>query len=114
MFAAPKNGIPVLPLRSYSSVWEACSRAEHDLKLHVIDEIFNQHAHRIKQWNHKILNPYQLEIYADGIHTKGAALNNCFGFVDGTVRAISRPIENQEITYEELCSRKKISAGAVN
>ena len=47
----------------------------------------------------RILNPYQLEIYADAIHTKGAALNNCFGFVDGTVRAISRPIENQEITY---------------
>lgn len=65
----------------------------------VIDEIFNQHAHRIKQWNHAILNPYQLEIYADAIHTKGAALNNCFGFVDGTVRAISRPIENQEIVY---------------
>ena len=34
----------------------------------VIDEIFNQHAHRIKQWNHAILNPYQLEIYADAIH----------------------------------------------
>ena len=65
----------------------------------VIDEIFNQHAHRIKQWNHEILNPYQPEIYADAIHTKGAAPNNCFGFVDGTVRAISRPFENQEITY---------------
>ena len=65
----------------------------------VIDEIFNQHAHQIKQWNHAILNPYQLEIYADAIHTKGTALNNCFGFVDGTVRAISRPIENQEIVY---------------
>ena len=65
----------------------------------VIDDIFNQHAHRIKQWNHEILNPYQLEIYADAIHTKGAAPNNCFGFVDGTVRAISRLFENQEITY---------------
>ena len=42
----------------------------------VIDDIFNQHAHLIKQWNHEILNPYQLEIYADAIHTKGAALNN--------------------------------------
>ena len=65
----------------------------------VIDDIFNQHAHPIWQWNHEILNPYQLEIYADAIHTKGATLNNCFGFEDETVRAISRPIENQEITY---------------
>lgn len=29
----------------------------------------------------------------------GAPLGNCFGFVDGTVRPISRPDENQRIVY---------------
>jgi len=28
---------------------------------------------------------------------KGAALQNCFGFVDGTVRPIARPDENQRV-----------------
>ena len=30
---------------------------------------------------------------------KGAALENCFGFVDGTVRPIARPDEHQRIMY---------------
>ena len=54
---------------------------------------------RIAQWNHTILNPNHLERYADATHGKGAALENCFAFVDWTVRPISRPIQNQEIGY---------------
>ena len=30
---------------------------------------------------------------------KGAALDNCWGFVDGTVRPISRPGQNQLVMY---------------
>ena len=37
--------------------------------------------------------------YADGVHSKGAALDNCFGFIDGTVRPISRPKSNQRVVY---------------
>ena len=33
MFTARKNGIPVSLLQSHSSLWEASSRAEHDIKL---------------------------------------------------------------------------------
>lgn len=33
------------------------------------------------------------------VHKKGAPLDNCFGFVDGTVRPISRPECNQRIVY---------------
>ena len=65
----------------------------------VMDFIYDLHGHRITQWNPTILNSKLLEQYATAISDKGAALNNCFGFVDGTVRPISRPGEMQRIVY---------------
>ena len=47
-----------------------------------------------------MLNPGFLEQYAAAIAGKGAALDNCFGFVDGTVRFISKPGEQQGIVYD--------------
>ena len=49
---------------------------------HVLDYINNTHNHLIPQWNHTLLSPRALEVYAETIHGKGAALENCFGFVD--------------------------------
>ena len=46
-----------------------------------------------------VLQPEALETYAQAITNKGAALTNCFGFVDGTVRQISRPGKNQRMVY---------------
>ena len=66
---------------------------------HVIDYIYDVHGHRITQWNQDILNPGALQHYADAIYRKGAALDNCFGFIDGTVRPISRPGERQRVVY---------------
>ena len=65
----------------------------------VIDNIFDNHKHRIAEWNHQVLSPLNLERYADVIHQRGAALTNCFGFIDGTVRPICRPGENQRTVY---------------
>lgn len=65
----------------------------------VLDYIYATQGHRILQWNHQLLSPRNLEHYADSIHSKGAPLDNCFGFVDGTVRPISRPECNQRIVY---------------
>ena len=53
----------------------------------------------ITQWNQDLLNPGALQLYADAISRKGAPLGNCFGFIDGTVRPISRPDERQRIVY---------------
>ena len=36
-----------------------------------------------------LLSRDKLQEYADSVAGKGAALSNCFGFVDGTVRPIS-------------------------
>ena len=67
---------------------------------HVLDYIYNTHNHLITQRNHTLLSPRALEVYAETIHEKGAALENCFGFVDGTVRPIARPDEHQGIMYQ--------------
>ena len=56
----------------------------------VLDYIYNTHGHRISQWNHTILDPVSLERYAEAVYDKGAALDNCIGFIDGTVRPICR------------------------
>ncbi|XP_073238052.1 uncharacterized protein [Porites lutea] len=65
----------------------------------VLDFIYNTHRHRITQWNHNVLNPAALQIYSNVISGKGAALHNCFGFVDGTVRPVCRPGEHQRVIY---------------
>ena len=58
--------------------------------------IYDLHHRRITAWNQAILNPLALQQYADAVSDKGAALNNCFGFVDGT---ICRPGEHQRMVY---------------
>jgi hypothetical protein len=65
----------------------------------VLDYIYEIHHHRITQWNMDILNPAHLQVYANSITRKGAALPNCFGFIDGTVRPIARPGMNQRVVY---------------
>lgn len=66
---------------------------------YMIDYIYQAHSHRILQWNDSILNPHSLKIYSNAITAKGSPLDNCFGFIDGTVRPISKPGQNQRIVY---------------
>ena len=65
----------------------------------VLDYIYETHSHRIIQWNPDILQPAQLQEYANAVHAKRAALDNCFGFINGTVRPISRPRQHQRMVY---------------
>ena len=65
----------------------------------VKDNIFNNHSHRIPQWNRDVLSSPLLQEYVDAIHEKGSPLENCFGFIDGTVRPIARPNQQQRIVY---------------
>ena len=65
----------------------------------VLDHIYANHSHRILNWNPTILNPAALQDYSDAISAQGAALDNCFGFIDGTVRPICRPGEHQRVVY---------------
>ena len=65
----------------------------------VVDYLCDKYGDRLKQWNHQIMSPALLQTYADAVSAQGAPLNNCFGFIDGTVRPICRPVELQEVVY---------------
>lgn len=53
----------------------------------------------LQSWDADRLTPEVLRTFADAVHRKGAALRTCFGFIDGTVRAVARPVRNQRISY---------------
>ena len=86
----------------YSHIIPIFGRSVPELSMisnEVVDWMYTTHGRKITQWNHDLLNPAVLNEYADAISIKGAALENCFGFIGGTVRPISRPDENQRIVY---------------
>ena len=74
---------------------------------YVTDYLYQRWAHLLTDLNQAWLSPQKLEQFAYSIHAKGSALNNCWGFVDGTVRPISRPGENQRVLYN---GHKKVHA----
>ena len=66
----------------------------------ILNEIMNfihetQH-HRLRSFDQPWLSPENLQNYAD---VKGASLNTCWGFIDGTVRPVSRPGKHQRAIY---------------
>lgn len=63
------------------------------------NHIYQTHKHLVSTLNQNWLSPQGLKTFADVIHAKGAALENCWGFVDGTVRQICRPGQNQQVMY---------------
>jgi len=65
----------------------------------VFDYIYVVYSHRVICWNPTVLNPPALQTYAQVISQRGSPLQNYFGFVDGTVRPIARPGNNQRIVY---------------
>ena len=65
----------------------------------VLDYIYDRHNHRLGDWNQPMLQPQKLQDYAAAVHQRGAPLTNCFGFVDGTLRQVSRPKRDQRILY---------------
>ena len=65
----------------------------------VTDFIHDNHAHLLHSFNQPWLQPHCLEEFANAIYDRGAALENCWAFVDGTVRAICRPGEHQRVMY---------------
>ena len=65
----------------------------------VCSYIYDRHGYLITDLNQPWLQPHCLEAFADAIHRKGAALDNCWGFIDGTVRPLCRPGEHQRILY---------------
>ena len=69
--------------------------------------IYDNWNYLLNNLNQSWLSPHCLQGFCDKIHQKGAALSHYWGFVDGTVRPISRPNENQRILYN---GHKKVHA----
>ena len=65
----------------------------------VLDWVHENHAFRLTSWDQFFLSPPHLQQYARSIAEKGSPLKNCFGFIDGTVRPITRPDKNQRMVY---------------
>lgn len=51
----------------------------------VTDYIYDTHGHLLTTPNHPWMARENLKEMADAVHAKGAPLQNCWGFVDGTV-----------------------------
>jgi hypothetical protein len=63
-----------------------------------IKSIYQRFKHLLL-WDHYRMDQQTLQRYAFSIHNKGAPLDNCICFIDGTVRQICRPGENQKVIY---------------
>lgn len=86
----------------YSDEIHRFGRAVPELSMitNAVEEfIYQNHHHRLTRWNANLLSPVKLEEYAEAVAAKGSPLRNCFGFIDGTVRPISRPGEAQKAVY---------------
>jgi len=65
------------------------------------------HENRALNCNRELLSPVNLSTYVGTVTARRAPLPNCFGFIDGTVRPISRPREHQQLLYN---SHKRVHA----
>ena len=65
----------------------------------VIEEIYQRYGHLLSSMDQPWLSRENLAMFAHAVHRKGGALDNCWGFVDGTVRPICRPNRNQREVY---------------
>ncbi|VDI30162.1 Hypothetical predicted protein [Mytilus galloprovincialis] len=67
-------------------------RLSYPNRLEDISPIFQG---RYQEW----LSEEYLRTFAEVIHKRGSPLLNCWGFIDGTVMPICRPIRHQRIVY---------------
>lgn len=65
----------------------------------VVDFLHARHGHLLQDLNQPWLDAAHLQTYADVIHRSGVPLTHCVGFIDGTVRKICRPQNNQRLVF---------------
>ena len=68
-------------------------------------------------FNQQWLSPESVSSFANAIHRKEVPLQNCWGFIDGTVCPVCRPQQNQRIIYnryKRIHAIKFQSVGAPN
>ena len=66
--------------------------------LEIVDDIYDRFGHLLDSLDLSWLDP---ALFAELIHNKGALLEQCWGFIDGTPRPMARPTRNQHIMFSE-------------
>ena len=64
----------------------------------VVDYIFERYGDLLDSYEAWLFQD-RLKVFADAVRNKGAALDNCWGFVDGTVMSICKPNQQQRAFY---------------
>lgn len=64
-----------------------------------MDLLYARFGHLLSCLNQPWLSQTNLVEFSHSIYRKGAALDNCWGFIDGTVRPVARPGEHQRVLY---------------
>ena len=77
------------------------------LSNHVMNFVYGRWGNLLKTMNQQWLAPVNLQPFADTIHASESPLDNCWVFIDGTVRPICRPRKDQRILYN---GHKKVHA----
>ncbi|XP_077555345.1 uncharacterized protein LOC144169840 [Haemaphysalis longicornis] len=66
----------------------------------VLEHIDSTFGHLLRDVNkHSWLDIAQLRVLSEAVHSKGAPLHNCWGFIDGTARAMCRPSKDQKLFF---------------
>ena len=65
----------------------------------VLNIIYDEHSHLLLDLDQPWLSHPNLDIFSDAISDRGSPLMSCWGFIDGTIRPICRPVSNQKLLF---------------
>ena len=80
----------------------------------MLSHLYNRYYWLLRSFEQPWLSGRNLSYFAERINTKGAPLDNCWGFVDGTVRGIARPQQDQRLFYNGHKRKHALKYQAVN
>ena len=64
-----------------------------------LDMLYDRFGRLLTSFDQEWLSKVNLKKYSDCIFAKGAPLDNCLGFIDGTLRGVARPGVDQKVMY---------------
>ena len=64
--------------------------------LQILYHVHHHFGSKLRDFNQQWIN---LQQFANIIQAAGSPIPNCWGFIDGTARAMCRPTANQEMCY---------------